>query len=90
MWCGGDHYPAQCQYQVNKNVARARQAQVEANDGKPAEATLYRERQRGGQRGHHGQTRGSQRADKGPLQGPASVEKSGGGSREASAALARE
>ena len=38
MWCGGDHHPAQCQYHVNKNVARARQAQVDAKDGKPAEA----------------------------------------------------
>ena len=39
MWCRGDHHPAQCQYHVKKNVARARQAQVEAKDGKPAEAT---------------------------------------------------
>ena len=39
MWFGGDHHPAQCQYHVNKNVARARQAQVEAQDRKPAEAT---------------------------------------------------
>ena len=39
MWCGGDHHPAQCQYHVNKNVARARQAQVEAADCTPAEAT---------------------------------------------------
>ena len=38
MWCGGDHHPAQCQYHVNKNVARAGQAQVDAKDGKPAEA----------------------------------------------------
>ena len=38
MWCGGDHHPAQCQYHVKKNVARARQAQVDAKDGKPAEA----------------------------------------------------
>ena len=38
MWCRGDHHPAQCQYHVNKNVARARQAQAEAKDGKPAEA----------------------------------------------------
>ena len=39
MWCGADHHSAQCQHHVKKNVARAQQAEVEANDGKPAEAT---------------------------------------------------
>ena len=39
MWCGGDRHAAQCQYHVNKNGALARQAQLEAKDGKPAEAT---------------------------------------------------
>ena len=39
MWCGGDNHPAKCQYNVNKNVARARQAQVEAKERKLAEAT---------------------------------------------------
>ena len=39
IWCGGDHHPAQCQYHVKIFFALAWQAQVEAKEGKPAEAT---------------------------------------------------
>ena len=39
LWCKGYHRPAQCPFYLSKNVARARRAQVETPEGKPANAT---------------------------------------------------
>ena len=87
---GGAHHPAQCQYHVNENGARALQAQVEANDGKPAEATTEGDTQKGRPKGTPWPTPRQPVRRQGAALGTRVSRDVGGSLRKASASLAGE